>query len=49
MTYGDIVGRFFFEAVPTMAVSPTVRFEALSAAVRQELDELWSRLRGPRA
>ena len=33
MTYGDIVGRFFFEAVPTMAVSPTVRFEALSAAV----------------
>ena len=33
MTYGDIVERFFFEAVPTMAVAPSVRFEALSAAV----------------
>lgn len=28
---------------------PSAASEALSAAVRQELDELWSRLRGPRA
>lgn len=33
MTYGDIVSRFFYEAVPTLAVSPSVRFEAISAAV----------------
>ena len=28
---------------------PSAASEALSAAVRQELDELWSRLGGPRA
>ncbi len=33
MTYGDIVTRFFYEAVPAMAVSPAVKFEAVSSAV----------------
>lgn len=33
MTYGDIVTKFFFEALPTMQVAPAVRFEAISAAV----------------
>jgi hypothetical protein len=33
MTYGDVVTRFFYEAVPTLPVPPEVRFEAISAAV----------------
>lgn len=33
MTYGDIVARFFYEAVPTLPASPAVKFEAISAAV----------------
>lgn len=33
MTYGDIVTRFFYEAVPTATVNQAIKFEAVSAAV----------------
>lgn len=33
MTFGDIVTRFFYEAVPAMAVTPALKFEAVSNAV----------------
>ena len=33
MTYGDIVLRFFYEAVPTLPVPAEVKFEAISASV----------------
>ncbi len=33
MTYGDVVMKFFFEAVPTLPVAADVRFEAISAEV----------------